>query len=633
MILKDEAEKHSIKITERDNSKDACEKIKQIKELLPNAVNSDNILNVQALQDVLDISKTTANNQGYELTFAGKGLAKAQKDSATSKELKTELNQSKNFDNTENVIIRGDNLDALKILKQNYKDKIKIIYIDPPYNTQSEEFVYNDNFTENEKALIEKYGLNEETVNYLHNIYGSKTHSGWLSFMYPRLSLARDLLKTDGVIFISIDDNEQSNLKILCDEIFGEENQLAIFPRITKKGGKATEITAKNHDYVIAYTKNKFISDLTGVLHDDIGYKNKDEYFEVRGYYKLTQTLDYNSLQYSSTMDFEIKIGDEIFYAGGDYSEYNKRKNGVYNNHDWVWRWSKELFDFGYKNGFIEVKRTGKRPRIYTKTYQNVRIEKLNGNYEIIEIERSKALSTLCFVDTSYSNDNSKKDTDKILGNGIFEYTKPVKLIKQLAEISTKTNDIILDFFAGSGTTAQAVMELNKEDGGKRKFILVQIDEKIDKNKSPSAYKFCEDNNFEPVISSITIERVNRAGGKIKEESSSIDVGYKVFSLVEKPRIDYKNGQIELLNKRDGALNVLYNMMSANCVELTEKIQEIEKDKIYLIKDCYYVIADCDLSKIDKTKAVYIDGYSAVSLEQWLNINNGTDDENTGVIY
>jgi len=608
MILKDEAEKHSIKTTERDNSKDACEKIKQIKELLPNAVNSDNILNVQALQDVLDISKTTANNQGYELTFAGKGLAKAQKDSATSKELKTELNQSKNFDNTENVIIRGDNLDALKILKQNYKDKIKMIYIDPPYNTQSEEFIYNDNFTENEKALIEKYSLNEETVNYLHNIYGSKTHSGWLSFMYPRLSLARDLLKTDGVIFISIDDNEQSNLKILCDEIFGEENFVAtiIWQKKFSPQNDATYFS-NMHDFILCYAKKAKLS------KNDNGWK------------RLLLKRDKIPDNYSNP-DNDIRGP----WISGDFTAEGPTENCVY-----------EIIS---SNGTVYMPPKGKRWVYNKENYEKLRNEKRfwfgkDGNaFPRIkrfwsEVQQGIVPNTIWFHKDVGHTQEAKQETNKIFDVAVFDTPKPVRLIKHLLKISTIENELVLDFFAGSGTTAQAVMELNKEDGGNRKFILVQIDEKIDKNKSPSAYKFCEDNNFEPVISSITIERVNRAGGKIKEELSSIDVGYKVFSLVEKPRIDYKNGQIELLNKRDGALNVLYNMMSANCVELTEKIQEIEKDKIYLIKDCYYVIADCDLSKIDKTKAVYIDGYSAVSLEQWLNINNGTDDENTGVIY
>ncbi len=212
--------------------------IAQLKAIIPNVINADNQLDIKALQDIVDSKHTTSNNQGYELTFAGKGIARAMADSPTDMELKTEIKQSKNFDDTENVLIRGDNLEVLKILQANYHKKIKMIYIDPPYNTKSENFIYKDNFKKSDENLINDFSLDEESVDFLHNVYGTRTHSGWLSFIYPRLKLARDLLTDDGVIFISIDDNEQANLKILCDEIFGEDNFLCDFPRITKKGGE-----------------------------------------------------------------------------------------------------------------------------------------------------------------------------------------------------------------------------------------------------------------------------------------------------------------------------------------------------------------------------------------------------------
>ncbi len=229
MINKEDAINKGINIIDASTSlgvqnQKTTEIIEKIKKIVPNVINSDNVLNIKALSDLIDITKTTANNQGYELTFAGKGLAKALADIPTKKELKVEEKQSKNFNETGNIIIRGDNIDALKILKQNYYNKIKMIYIDPPYNTTSEQFIYKDNFKESDDGLIEKFGLNEDNINYLSNIYGTRTHSGWLSFIYPRLKLARDLLKDDGVIFISIDDNEQANLKLICDEIFQEDN-------------------------------------------------------------------------------------------------------------------------------------------------------------------------------------------------------------------------------------------------------------------------------------------------------------------------------------------------------------------------------------------------------------------------
>ena len=224
-INKEDAKKLGINIIDSENNlqNEKQETSEAIQKLLPDLI-LDNKLNLEKLEELIGLSNTTYKNQGYELTFAGKALARAKADEETNFELKLEEKQSKNIENTENIVIRGDNIDVLKILKQNYEGKIKMIYIDPPYNTGNNGFVYNDNFKYSEKDLIEKFDLSEDSINFLDSIYKTKRHSGWLSFMYPRLKLARDLLKEDGVIFISIDDNEQANLKIICDEIFGEEN-------------------------------------------------------------------------------------------------------------------------------------------------------------------------------------------------------------------------------------------------------------------------------------------------------------------------------------------------------------------------------------------------------------------------
>ncbi len=458
-------------------------------------------------------------DQGYELVFLGKNQAKLEAEKEATKELFFEKDLSKNSDSTENMIIQGDNLEALKLLKKDYSNRIKMIYIDPPYNTGNK-FIYNDNFRCKEKSMDK---LDKAT----------KRHSNWLSFMYSRLKLVKELLADDGAIFISIDDNEQANLKIICDEIFGEENFIEQFTRVTKKGGKSSSATCKNHDYILAYVKDKEKSNLIGVSHTDSGYKFKDKYFEERGYYKLNQTLDYDSLGYSKSLDYPIEICGETLYAGGSIDLYKERIKGNHNRADWAWRWSKERYQFGLENGFIEVKNGGERTRIYTKTYQSAKIEESNGKYRVISFDRTKPLSTLEFTDNEYSNDNAKKKLDDLELSNIFEYTKTPNMISKLLRIcGEKNNDIILDFFAGSGTTAHAVMQQNVEDGGNRKFILVQLDEQIDETKSKSAYDFCKENNFEPIISSITIERVNRAGDKIKESSKeSLDIGYKVFSL------------------------------------------------------------------------------------------------------
>ncbi|MYB33984.1 MAG: site-specific DNA-methyltransferase, partial [Gammaproteobacteria bacterium] len=210
MIKQSEAKNHGIAITDSKKrfERDQEALRERLRELLPCLVNVDGHVDVKALRDVVDIANSTSHDQGYELTFAGKGLARAQADSPTNYELKTEWEQSKDFDNTSNVVIRGDNLDVLKILYQNYFRKIKMIYIDPPYNTKGENFVYKDDFRQSDANLVAQFGMNEETTDYLHNVFSTRSHSGWLAFMYPRLKLARQLLREDGVIFISIDDNE-----------------------------------------------------------------------------------------------------------------------------------------------------------------------------------------------------------------------------------------------------------------------------------------------------------------------------------------------------------------------------------------------------------------------------------------
>ncbi|MEG0693932.1 MAG: site-specific DNA-methyltransferase, partial [Oscillospiraceae bacterium] len=356
-------------------------------------------------------------------------------------------------------------------------------------------------------------------------------HTNWLNMMYPRLRLAANLLRDDGVIFISIDDNEVFNLKKVCDEVFGEENYVACFPRVTKKAGKTTDDVAKNHDFFLMYTKsNTTVFNLQS--HTDDGFKNSDEFVEQRGKYKLNQTLDYDSLQYSPSLDYPIEIDGKVLYPGNSLEKYQERKQGNYARADWAWRWSKDLFDFGYANGFIVVKHYDDYSRIYTKTYQNARIVK-KGNIFVVEtFERTKALSSLEFIENEYSNDNSKKNLSVLFDTSVFDYSKPISLIKFLCQFSTSGNDIILDFFSGSATTAHAVMQLNAEDGGNRKFIMVQLPEVTDEKSE--AYKAGYKN-----ICEIGKERIRRAGAKltetdgqeILEKKKDLDVGFKVFKL------------------------------------------------------------------------------------------------------
>lgn len=353
------------------------------------------------------------------------------------------------------ILIEGDNLEALTTLAYTHEGKIDVIYIDPPYNTGNNDFVYNDRFVDKEDSY---------------------RHSKWLSFINKRLRIAKQLLSDKGVIFISIDDNEQAQLKLLCDEILGVENFIAILPRITKASGKTTDKIAQNHDYLMIYAKSESQCTIAGIPHNDEGFKNIDEYYKQRGKYKLNQTLDYDSLSYSSSLDYPITINGETFYPGGNYAQYLERLKGKHKRADWAWRWSEDLFNFGYNNGFIVVKNGKNGKRIYTKTYQRVSIEKAGNNYVVIEKERVKPVQSIQLVNNIFSNDNAKKELGSIFEDIPFDYPKPTSILRYMLQTIPDCKTI-LDFFAGSGTTLHATMQLNAEDGGHRKCILVTNNE------------------------------------------------------------------------------------------------------------------------------------------------------------
>lgn len=253
---------------------------------------------------------------------------------------------------------------------------------------------------------------------------------------------------------------------------FGEKLRAAL-PRITKKAGKTAGGIAKNTDYLVGYKGYSNIELLPDIL-DTEDYDLEDEFVEERGNYKLTQTLDYGSIQYSQSLDYEIKLNGEIFRPGSVSKKLMEDRIKRNPKSDFCWRWSKDLFEFGLKNGFVAIKESRNGKRIYTKTYANASIKKKGNEYYIETIERTKKVTTLEFVENEYSNDNARKEIESVFGSRKFEYSKPKSIIKKLATIAADKNSIILDSFAGSGTTTHAVLELNKEDGGNRKFILVE---------------------------------------------------------------------------------------------------------------------------------------------------------------
>lgn len=359
-----------------------------------------------------------------------------------------------------NKLIIGDNYEALQNLLIQYKNHVDVIYIDPPYGKDSMGEFAKTNY---ENAI---------------------TRDNLLSMLYPRLMLAKHLLSDSGVILCSIDDKNQAYVKCLFDEVFGEKGFLLNIPRITKKGGKTTVTIQKNNDYILGYSLDSSVT-FSKKEKELSSFTCEDEYVNERGKYKVTQTLDYSGLSYSKSLDYVINLNGKMFYPGGDKEKWQERQNGNHKKSDWIWRWKESSFKWGLENGLIVLK----GDRIYTKTYANCR--KKNGVNELEYIDATKSYSTLSFLNNEYSNDNAKKELDRIFINAedIFKNPKPSILINELINMAcSDENAIILDFFAGSGTTGHAVLDLNAKDGGNRTFILCQLNEKTDTTPNGIAY-------------------------------------------------------------------------------------------------------------------------------------------------
>lgn len=523
-MLKDIIDKNAqVKVNSRE--------MELLKKDFPQCFDKDGKFDWALFEQLLKTEEVDIKKEGYSLDFLGKSYARylASLDSET---VIVPDEENKNI-NSQNVYIVGDNLDALQHLKYSYSGQIKCIYIDPPYNTGSDGFVYNDKFEFTAKELANKINIEETEAQRVLDMQGKSTHSAWLTFMYPRLELAKELLAEDGVIFISIDDNEHSNCKLLCDLIFGESNYVGDLPRITKKSGKDhSNGIAKNHDYVLIYCRNNDLALINGLDANIDDYMEKDEWFEERGPYKLNQTLDYDSLWYNPSMDYELKINNNSYYPGGSKDLHIQRHAGKHNAKDWVWRWSKALFEFGYKNGFIVIKEGKNRPRIYTKTYYGVKIAKTANGYIIKKVNRDKKISSIAFTDNKYSNDNATKEIATLIDKNLFDFPKPSTLIKELLGF-VSDDAIVMDFFSGSGTTADSVMQLNLMEQCNLQYIMVQLNESCKSNIL--GYK---------TIDEIGRERIRRAAQKLAkdnpEKAKGVDLGFKTYYLksTEKNTLD-----------------------------------------------------------------------------------------------
>ncbi len=370
--------------------------------------------------------------EGYGLDFVGKKIALNQAFKKNNKILKP-LNES----TSKHILIKGDNLDALKILKQSYSEKIKMIYIDPPYNTKNDNFIYSDDFSQSNEEILKTLDYSKEKLDYITNLFGSKCHSGWLSFMYPRLLLAKDLLKQDGVIFISIDDNECAQLKLLCDEIFGEGNFVADFIRKTKSTTNDAKTGVNyQHEFLLCYAKNKEFVNLLGGEKNLENYKNPDN--DPNGAW-----INDNP----SAKSGNVKTG----YFGVTNPYTNKVD---YPPVGMFWRFSQNTLQKHIDEGRICFKKKHKeneRGFIYKRYLKDLKTTK-------------KTFDSLIFSDNCYMNQVATKELLSLELAEYFSYPKGVDFMAKIVEHATEKGDIILDFFAGSGTTAHAVLESNRSD-------------------------------------------------------------------------------------------------------------------------------------------------------------------------
>ena len=454
--------------------------------------------------------------ESYDFTWVGKREAIAEAGRPTTKTLRPDLDESVDFDKSENIFITGDNLEVLKILQESYLGKIDMIYIDPPYNT-GKDFVYSDKFQKTDEELKEEMDLLDEEGRQVVGLTknektSARYHSDWLNMMYPRLRLARNLLKDSGVIFISIDDNEQANLKAICDEIFGEENFCGqyIWKR-TDTPANLSKTIKKSTEYILSYSKGK-VDRFYGV--QKMSSSNNG---------LMNQTNSEHELIFPANV-VDTKLADGI-YVKGNYgtNSYNielvtdtEVKDGYFVKPVHLkgkFKWQQEYLDKEISNG----------------TQISIKTEAFSPSYEKTEYEREVPSS---LIDRSVGvsiNEIAQKYVDDLLGiSKIFSNPKPTDLIKYLSSFLDKSNQIVLDFFGGSGTTADAVMQLNAEDGGNRKFILCTLDEEVaDKSAAKEA-------GYE-TIDQISRERIRRAAAKIQEEHPELvgkqDFGFKAYKL------------------------------------------------------------------------------------------------------
>ncbi|MCP4349872.1 MAG: site-specific DNA-methyltransferase [Desulfobacterales bacterium] len=488
-------------------------KLKQLYEILPE-VFTENKVDWEKLKAALG-EDVNFSNERYVLNWAGKSDTFKVLQAPSTRTLIPVKDESVNFDETENIFIEGENLEVLKVLQKSYFGKVKMIYIDPPYNTGNDSFIYPDRFGESKEEYLKHVGdkdengyMTKEGMFRKNSRENGQYHSNWLNMMYPRLFLAKNLLRQDGVIFVSIDDNEVHNLRLLMNEVFGEENFVASIIWQKKYAVSADDPKiASMHDYIICFHKSEnFKRILLPRTEKQLSrYKNPDN--DPRGVWSSDNYVSNKSKDERPTLWYPIK--------------HPKTGEDVWPDPNAVWRYSKDKHE-----------QTEKENRLYwgpDENYDKPRIKRF-----LSEIQDGLVPSTWWdFKDVGH-NDEGQKETAELIGKKVFSTPKPVRLLNKILKISTQHEDIVLDFFAGSGTTSHAVMDLNKEDGGNRKYICVQLPELCDEKSEAfkAGYK---------TIADIAKERIRRVIKKIKDDregkldfgESKPDPGFKVFKLAD----------------------------------------------------------------------------------------------------
>ena len=540
----------------------------------------------------------------YQFTWPDKRAAIRLANAPINKTLRPCREESVDFDNTENLYIEGDNLEVLKLLRENYLGKVKMIYIDPPYNT-GKDFVYNDDFAKGVAEFNAQSGLFDEEGNRMADPMVQNTesngrfHTDLLNMIYPRLKVAQDLLSDDGVIFISIDENEIRNLRVVCDEIFGNNNFIAQFTRKGSGGRQDSKYYAIVHEYILCYSRN--INNFTSgkIIKTDESYPFFDEQKGLNYKTQLLRKWGENSRRSDRPNLFYPIIDPD----GNDhYPMLNETEEGC-------WRWGQNTMAENIAKGFVEFKQRNGGWVAYEKIFEPTGDD-----------VKTKLYTTI--ID-DIANNTGAALLKELFEGKIFDYPKPVDLMVRVLQLANANKDsLVLDFFSGSATTAHAVMQLNAEDGGNRKFIMVQLPEKTDENSE--AYKAGYKN-----ICEIGKERIRRAGRKIVEElgGKKLDTGFRVLKLDESNMADvyYTPADTPIQatlafdalvdNIREGrtAEDLLFQVLPECNLPLSSKIEirEIHGKKVFVVEDGYLMacfdsnINDAVITAIAKEKPYY----------------------------